>query len=723
MENKIETHFKFDESLMLHILGENNFPDVYSSFIELIKNAYDANLPIKSSHIGFCNIEINIENQEIIIEDNGIGMSEDDLINKWLVVGKSDKKDGDLSFQGDKGIGRIAIHKIARNVVLETKKRDTNSLVIWTSNWEHSEYAVKYDNTTKSGTKFVLSNLKHYWTDKDILKLKKVLKILVYNVENFNIYLNGEIISNDLEKEISDEKYEYLIEFKYDSANKKASIVVTENEFDTKILKTILPNYNDKKKYSVEFTLSQMITNYNRQHKKTDDYIYDESLDCGSFCGKILFRRGKTNELQIERFHYINKKNYETENGIMIYRDGFIVRPFGINRKNDFFDISGRARRSPATQTKDDGRWRVRLNNVTGIISISKKDNPKLIDQSNRNGFEENICLDYFKIIVDQSIDYFEKKRQDVTVAIDKHNKYETELNNNFEDWAKKTEKALKTHNHVLINKDDFKIIMNEKMIYEEDIENKNYDLRRMIYYTTQGLLTLSRYHEIKNNCDFIENFKDNILEGMIELGIKEELENKYSGCDDAVNLFSIVDKMQSINDNNAFYARKVLDEEKSNTFEEYIQFTDFMSVLTKIKETWKTKIYGIKISIKIDGLIADNLKIRLTKSDVFSIIDNLILNTTEINENVNNYEITITIGQENNKLRISYENTGADLADKFQDNPNEIFEYGKKDENKKRGNGIGMWILKKAVDLSKGECYVSKTKGGFGVDMLIGTI
>ena len=51
MKNNIETHFQFDEILMLHILGENNFPDVYSPFIELIKNAYDANLSLKNRQI------------------------------------------------------------------------------------------------------------------------------------------------------------------------------------------------------------------------------------------------------------------------------------------------------------------------------------------------------------------------------------------------------------------------------------------------------------------------------------------------------------------------------------------------------------------------------------------------------------------------------------------------------------------------------------------------
>ena len=370
-------------------------------------------------------------------------------------------------------------------------------------------------NNKFSGTKFILRELKQKWTNKDILKLKKILKILVYNIKDFEIYLNGEKIQNDLEKEIVDEKYEYLIEFNYDDLNKMLSIQLRENEFDAKIVKSIIPEYNETKVYLKEIPLKKAIEEYNKQNKKIDNVIYNENLDCGSFSGTILFRRGKTNEIQSERFHYINKKIVESDNGIMIYRDGFIVRPFGIGRKNDFFDLSGRVRRSPATQTKEDGRWRARLNNITGVVNISKKSNPMLIDQSNRNGFEENDYLEYFKIIVDKAIDYFEKTRQDLTVKIDRFNKKDKEESATYEKVISDIKKRIKDKKEIKIKSDEVRAILYQQEVYKENVENNNYDIRRMIYYTTQGLLTLSRYHEIKNNCDFIENFKLNILDGL----------------------------------------------------------------------------------------------------------------------------------------------------------------------------------------------------------------
>ena len=176
---------------------------------------------------------------------------------------------------------------------------------------------------------------------------------------------------------------------------------------------------------------------------------------------------------------------------------------------------------------------------------------------------------------------------------------------------------------------------------------------------------------------------------------------------------------MQVINDTNAFYSRKILDEEKADTFESYISVKQLIAILNDIRKTWESKIYDIKIEINVGYIERDETKIKLTKSDAFSVIDNLILNATEINYLNTNYKIIINIEQDSDKLLISYENTGVDLAEKFQDNPNEIFEYGVKDD-KKEGHGIGMWILKKTIDINSGECIVSKTRNGFGIDMYI---
>ncbi len=79
------------------------------------ENSFDAN----STEVNITFENIYNSNARIIIQDNGKGMDYDDLINKWLFVAYSAKKDGTEEFDyrnqiksnrlyaGAKGVGRF----------------------------------------------------------------------------------------------------------------------------------------------------------------------------------------------------------------------------------------------------------------------------------------------------------------------------------------------------------------------------------------------------------------------------------------------------------------------------------------------------------------------------------------------------------------------------------------------------------------------------------------
>lgn len=73
-----------------HILtiGEELIQDQYAAIVELVKNCYDADS--KYAQITFKKIPEK-DCLEIKIEDNGHGMSPEDVINKWLVPSTDDK--------------------------------------------------------------------------------------------------------------------------------------------------------------------------------------------------------------------------------------------------------------------------------------------------------------------------------------------------------------------------------------------------------------------------------------------------------------------------------------------------------------------------------------------------------------------------------------------------------------------------------------------------------
>ena len=110
---------------LLELLGVQMYKHRDAAIAELVANSWDA---------GANNIWISIPNEtnydpfisEILIEDDGCGMDESDLQDKYLVIGRnrrtsenSDEFRG-RKVMGRKGIGKLAGFGIAVNMTIET---------------------------------------------------------------------------------------------------------------------------------------------------------------------------------------------------------------------------------------------------------------------------------------------------------------------------------------------------------------------------------------------------------------------------------------------------------------------------------------------------------------------------------------------------------------------------------------------------------------------------
>jgi len=75
-----------------NIIGKELITDDLIAIFELVKNSYDANA--KEVKIVFENIKSDSEGKpRILIIDDGDGMSYEDINEKWLFVGYSEKKE------------------------------------------------------------------------------------------------------------------------------------------------------------------------------------------------------------------------------------------------------------------------------------------------------------------------------------------------------------------------------------------------------------------------------------------------------------------------------------------------------------------------------------------------------------------------------------------------------------------------------------------------------
>lgn len=185
--------FKFAFSLeVLNHLGRGLYRSFATVVAEAISNAWDA---------GATKVEITLDpkNDILIIEDNGVGMDDDDFQNKFLKVGYSRRRDAgnqsSRTVMGRKGIGKLAMLSISESVeILSLKKgsqitggvvhnKDLDQRIESDGNYTLGEIS---DGTLKfnSGTKIIFSGLKE--------KMNKEGTLIKYIAAQFNFLFSDD---------------------------------------------------------------------------------------------------------------------------------------------------------------------------------------------------------------------------------------------------------------------------------------------------------------------------------------------------------------------------------------------------------------------------------------------------------------------------------------------------------------------------------------------------
>jgi len=255
-------------SALKNIIGSDLISDDFIAVFELVKNSYDAHAT---------KVEIIFENiyskdAKIIIKDNGKGMNYDDLINKWLFVAYSAKKEGTeedsydyrdkikvkRAYAGAKGIGRFSCDRLGAELYLETIKDEANSKVeTLLTEWDKFEGNLKEEfvnisvihetisksnYSIKNGTVLEITNLKSDWDSKKLLRLKDALaKLINPNTkiigDEFSIEL---IVPDELENDKKENEYHKIINGSiqnliFETLDIKTSKIVSEISTDNYI--------------------------------------------------------------------------------------------------------------------------------------------------------------------------------------------------------------------------------------------------------------------------------------------------------------------------------------------------------------------------------------------------------------------------------------------------------------------------------------------------------
>ena len=192
----MQNYFSITPRVIAH-LGEALIKNESIALLELVKNAYDAN----ATHCEVFFEQNNNKLNKIIITDDGDGMNLTTIEKKWLVIGTDNKKqqlNTQLKIQkfnsriplGEKGVGRLGVHKLGNEIVVYSKTKNDPEVSL-SINWQQLEEVNEIDEfkipinensipiyfkNEKHGTRIEISSLKAIW---DRTKLRDVYRSLL----------------------------------------------------------------------------------------------------------------------------------------------------------------------------------------------------------------------------------------------------------------------------------------------------------------------------------------------------------------------------------------------------------------------------------------------------------------------------------------------------------------------------------------------------------------
>lgn len=362
-----------------NIIGKELITDEFIAVFELVKNSFDANAK---------RVEIIFENQDvphtgkITIRDNGKGMNRDDLLNKWLFVAYSAKREGTENedyrnrirvnrfFAGAKGIGRFSCDRLGSKLLLTTVKDERASKIeTLRVNWEDFELDaknefVKIDTdletrgpSTEFGTILEITGLRDVWDRDRLLKLKKSLAKLINpgqgnDSSNFRIKLvaASELATDKKEENPLDKVNGFVTNDLFENLKIKTTSLKVEISEDGERITSTLEDRGDRIYTLVEKNPFNLLHNV----------------------GSHLFQLNRSAKASFHKAMGLPSVEYGS---IFLYKNGFRIYPFG----EQYEDTLGINRRKQQGYNRFLG-----TRDLIGRIEINGP-NPELRETSSRD--------------------------------------------------------------------------------------------------------------------------------------------------------------------------------------------------------------------------------------------------------------------------------------------------------------------------------------------------
>lgn len=778
----------------VNLLGRDNVLDYRSAILELVKNSYDAFSNQVNIRIIGKDVIINEEKDKratsIEIIDYGQGMSLDKIINVFFTLGTDDKTytnsikhiDSERVMNGSMGIGRLSLGRLGNisSVITSDGSEAFRFSINWNSfitgedldtvkvNIEQlslSEFTSEYtnrglENPKCSGTILIANELKDEWLLSDkgqsgtnysllkltLNKLKNPLKL--EKSGEFKIILDYFEDKEEIAPSLSDVSTDAEISFAF---SHDSDMLILDGYFDEIEINQLPPDFvnakYDKLKKYIQDNNGKKSSRYHFELEyKISEYIPNKMPNnpIGDFDGVLYFtKKTGSNKYPFFKRPAMRTNTVDIDPGILLYRDGFRIRPYGEEDTIGFDWLGIEKERSKNPAGVGRSGYIMQANQLSGYVNITKENNRVFEDQSNREGLKNSAEFEYLQSVILRIIKDFSFIRSEIIILYNEFLKEKADVPY-FSEKGKKTKKMI----YSLINKnkgnlqDLYKdpkyqeLVANPQSLFEmyslQDItEEENSSLvtesDTLRTMATQGIVMSTFAHQIKNDKKFFQQIPQNL----IDTGdyYSEYFNSDFHEFEQPYNLYEFSKAIERKTTNILGF----LESSVNNPTRDKKERINLSTYLFKIYSWWDKSVkdnfysYDYLVNGKSSReVLPEQIKkiyIYASETQLDSIFLNLITNSyknfkypTKIKHRSINIDLEVV---DSDLIKITYEDNGNGLNKNIK-NSDIIFEAYK--SYTKGGTGLGMTILASVISNLKGDKELLSHPGdrGFKLRMIL---
>jgi signal transduction histidine kinase len=425
-------------------LGEELVSDEVTAIVELVKNAYDADasyanvvvntkspLPKETTKfpdaVGF-----------VTIEDDGFGMDEEEIIGGWLMISLSNKRKMKSAGRktpkgrtplGDKGLGRLSTQKLGENLEMITRKDGVQSSARVSFSWASfsddrslSDVPVLIETMSEpervKGTLLAISGIRNpkVWegssADQLVTDLSQIISpfpearpfLVTLRIDGRPVDL-GQVSERVRNAAVGRFRFQFADgRLRVDGQIRLAKLLGNEPDafsaliaadhgraFFEYLSKKPLPvslQYPGDKVHFATFSYEVALSSLGDVDTVpiAGDADRRAPADPGPFSGEIDEFLLRTDPRTVKLAGLSNANEVQQivkrQAGIKVFRDGFGIKPYGINGQ-DWLRLG-------AGWTSAGSYYGLRPQNVLGFVLISEENNSHLKEKTDREGFVSN---------------------------------------------------------------------------------------------------------------------------------------------------------------------------------------------------------------------------------------------------------------------------------------------------------------------------------------------